>query len=120
MSIAIGFEKILLEKLEKGNIENTQNKSLSNNIEHEHKNTNTKHDIISENATKETLLKSPQITNTRYKYDSSYTKSFRNSNSENSYKQNAGKEKSFPHAVTLFAGICMGVGLASHALILKW
>ena len=118
MSIAIEFEKILLEKLEKSNIENTKNKSSSNNIEHQQK--DTKNYIINKNATKETLLKSPQITNTRYKYDSTYTNNFRNSNSENSYKQNAGKEKSFPHAVTLFAGICMGVGLASHALILKW
>jgi hypothetical protein len=25
-----------------------------------------------------------------------------------------------PQAVTLFLGICIGVGLASHALIVKW
>lgn len=58
------------------------------------------------------IIEDEQVTNQRLSKDTT--------KHEKSSPELTHESKVFPHAATLFLGMCIGVGLASHSLILQW
>ena len=87
MSVAIDFEKTLLQLLK------------------------------DDNKSKEDNVSTSEIKNKRVESKGENNIEYSNHDLKKCIEK---KEFTVPPAVSLFAGICIGVGLASHSLIIQW